>query len=41
MNEAAIYSARKDMEVITFTEVDEAIDRVICAVFKTQRRVAR
>merc|ERR1719174_2469607 len=34
MNEAAIYSARKDMEVITFTEVDEAIDRVQVGITK-------
>merc|ERR1719482_1221395 len=28
MNEAAIYAARKNAEVITFQEIDEAIDRL-------------
>merc|ERR1719261_834674 len=34
MNESAIYAARKGLEVITFTEVDEAIDRVTVGLTK-------
>jgi cell division protease FtsH len=34
MNEAAIYAARKELEVITFTEIDEAIDRVTVGLTK-------
>jgi cell division protease FtsH len=34
MNEAAIYAARKGAEVITFDEVDQAIDRVTVGITK-------
>merc|ERR1719426_167684 len=34
MNESAIYAARKGLEVITFEEIDEAIDRVTVGLTK-------
>jgi len=34
MNESAIYAARKELEVITFVEIDEAIDRVTVGLTK-------
>merc|ERR1719337_819595 len=34
MNESAIYAARKGLEMITFTEIDEAIDRVTVGLTK-------
>merc|ERR1719453_1960606 len=34
MNEAAIYAARKELEEITFAEIDEAIDRVTVGLTK-------